>query len=164
MDFKYIDEEFLEIVNPILNIEEFNKLKDITHHGITRYDHSLRVSYLSYKVCKLLRLNYKEVTEAALLHDFFIDEVEGENAYKRLIKHPEYAIKNASKYIDLTDRQVDIIKTHMFPITFTPPKYIESIIVDLVDDFSAVSEKYYTSMPQINASITIMLMMCIYLF
>jgi len=139
----YTDEEFERIVSLILEIEEFNRLKFITHHGITRYDHSMRVAYFSYKVSKALKLDYKEVTEAALLHDFFLDEVNHESRVERLRHHPECAVKNASKYIDLTEKQVDIIKTHMFPVTFAPPKYLESWIVDLVDDFAAVYEGCY---------------------
>ena len=139
----YTDEEFERIVSPILEIEEFNRLKFITHHGITRYDHSMRVAYFSYKVSKALKLDYKEVTEAALLHDFFLDEVNHESRVERLRHHPECAVKNASKYIDLTEKQVDIIKTHMLPVTFAPPKYLESWIVDLVDDFAAVYEGCY---------------------
>lgn len=139
----YTDEEFERIASPILEIEEFNRLKFITHHGITRYDHSMRVAYFSYKVSKALKLDYKEVTEAALLHDFFLDEVNHESRVERLRHHPECAVKNASKYIDLTEKQVDIIKTHMFPVTFAPPKYLESWIVDLVDDFAAVYEGCY---------------------
>ena len=92
---------------------------------------------------KALKLDYKEVTEAALLHDFFLDEVNHESRVERLRHHPECAVKNASKYIDLTEKQVDIIKTHMFPVTFAPPKYLESWIVDLVDDFAAVYEGCY---------------------
>ena len=140
----YMDEEFESIVSPILEIEDFKRLKNISHHGITRYDHSLRVAYMSYKVTKALKLDYKEVTEAALVHDFFLDEVDHENGVERLRHHPEYAVMNASKYMDLTDKQEDIIRTHMFPVTFTPPRYLESWIVDFVDDIAAFYEKGYS--------------------
>lgn len=139
----YDDLEFERIISPVLEIEEFNQLKFITHHGITRYDHSVRVAYLSYRVSKALHLDYKEVTVAALLHDFFLDEVKHENEAKKLRLHPQFAIKNASKYFELTDKQIDIISTHMFPVTFTPPKYIESWIVDFLDDVAALYEKGY---------------------
>ncbi len=139
----YKDEEFENIVSPILGIEEFNKLKYITHHGITRYDHSMRVAYFSYKASKSLKLDYKEVTEAALLHDFFLDEVNHEGRVDRLRHHPDCAVKNASKYFNLSDKQVDIIKTHMFPVTFSPPKYLESWIVDFMDDIAALYEGCY---------------------
>ena len=141
----YKDEEFENIVSPILGIEEFNKLKYITHHGITRYDHSMRVAYFSYKASKSLKLDYKEVTEAALLHDFFLDEVNHEGRVDRLRHHPDCAVKNASKYFNLSDKQVDIIKTHMFPVTFSPPKYLESWIVDMVDNVVAVMEAFYVN-------------------
>lgn len=140
---QYTDTEFEAIISPILDIDEFRQLKFITHHGITRYDHCMRVAYMSYVVSKALRLNYKEVTEAALLHDFFTDEVDQDNSMDRLRNHPDYAVKNASKYFELSDMQVDIIKTHMFPVTFTPPKYIESWIVDLIDDLAALYERGY---------------------
>lgn len=138
---KYQNKEFQRIISPITNDERFQKLKDIKHHGITRYEHSLRVAYYSYKVTKLLHLDYKETTEAALLHDFFMEEVEDKNFISRLRKHPKYAIKNAEEICNLNDKQKDIIKTHMFPITFTPPKYMESWIVDIVDDVSAIAEQ-----------------------
>lgn len=138
---KYQNQEFQRIISPIASNEEFQKLKDVKHHGITRYDHSLRVAYYSYKVTKLLHLDYKDTTEAALLHDFFIEEVQDKNFIARLRKHPGYAVENATKICPLTDKQKDIIKTHMFPITFTPPKYMESWIVDIVDDVSAIMEQ-----------------------
>ena len=35
--------------------EDFQKLEEIEHHGITRYEHSLKVSYYAYKISKFLR-------------------------------------------------------------------------------------------------------------
>ncbi|MBQ2639415.1 MAG: HD domain-containing protein [Bacilli bacterium] len=156
-----IDKEFEGIIKPIIDNKEFRKLKSVAHHGISRFDHSLRVAYFSYKISKILHLNYKETTEAALLHDFFVDEVEEENSLMKLRRHPNHAVNNASKYFDLTDRQKDIIKTHMFPITFTPPKYIESWIVDIVDDFSAIYEKYYSLKKEMRAATSFMLILLV---
>lgn len=146
-------EEFNEIIKPYL-IEEFDKLKDVNHHGITRYDHSIRVAYYTYFVTKFLGFNYEEATIAALLHDFFTDEVENELGIFKLRRHPKHALNNASKYFYLTDLQKDIISTHMFPITFTPPKYLESWIVDIVDDISAIYEKAYSLRKEISAATT----------
>lgn len=157
----YIDEEFEKIIKPIMENKEFRKLDEVSHHGISRLHHSLRVAYFSYKISKKLRLEYKETTEAALLHDFFIDEVDDENSLFKLRRHPLYAEQNASKHFNLTDRQKDIIKTHMFPITFTPPKYIESWIVDIVDDCSAVYERYYSLRKEMRAATTFMFILLI---
>lgn len=151
---RYPDKEFFDIIEPIINNKEFQKTKNITHHGITRYDHSMRVAYISYKITKLMRLDYKETTEAALLHDFFTTEVEYENGFSRLIKHPKYAVENAKKHFVINEKQEDIIKTHMFPITLLPPKYLESWIVDLVDDISAIYEKTCTTKKELQAATT----------
>ena len=38
----------------------------------------------------------------------------------------------------------DIIKTHMFPVTFRPPKYLESWLVDIIDDIASIYERSYS--------------------
>lgn len=157
----YQNEEFNKIISPILSIEEFQKLEEISHHGITRLNHSLRVAYFTYKITKFLHLNSKEATEAALLHDFFLDEVENENSILRLRKHPKYAVLNAKKYFELSDLQEDIIKCHMFPITFTPPKYLESWIVDCIDDIASIYERSYSTKNQLSAATTFIFLVII---
>ena len=154
-------EEFSTLTEDILNNDNFKKMKYIEHHGSTRYDHLMKVSYSSYKIAKLLHFRYKEVARAALLHDFFIDEVEEFNKLKALQKHPLYALDNAKKYYNLTDREEDIIKTHMFPVTFTPPKYLESWIVDLVDDVAGIYEQYKSSCRQLKTAVNLIFLFII---
>ncbi len=149
--------EFEFIIKEILNNNEFLKTKEKVHHGISRYDHLMRVSFYSFLITKLLKLNYIETTRAALLHDFFIDETKSDSRVGALKNHPNYALENAKKYYVLTPLQEDIIKTHMFPITFTPPKYIESWIVDIIDDIAGVYEKYKSSCKQLKAAVTFLL-------
>ena len=93
--------------------------------------------------------------------DFFLDEVKHENEANKLRLHPGYAVKNASKYIDLTEKQIDIISTHMFPVTFTPPKYIESWIVDLLDDVAALYEKGYGIHRELRTSIYLLMLLVV---
>lgn len=138
---KFNDNEFHNLTNSIKSLSEYQNLKKIKHHGITRYEHSMRVAYYSYIITKTLKLDYKETTQAALLHDFFSDEVAYKNPVARLRQHPDCAVENASRIINLSAKQIDIIKTHMFPITFTPPKYLESWIVDVVDDIASIYER-----------------------
>ncbi len=158
---KYDDNEFYRIVKPLIDNSNFAATKQITHHGITRYEHCMRVAYFTYKVTKFLKLDYKETTEAALLHDFFTDEVENENSVAKLRHHPTYAVINAKKYFDLTEKQEDIIKTHMFPVTFTPPKYLESWIVDIIDDGVAIYERGKTTSAELKAACTFLFIMLI---
>lgn len=158
---RYNDIEFNKIIQPILSNKEFLKTQNIVHHNTTRFDHSLRVAYYTYKVSKALKLDYKDTTEAALLHDFFIDEVKDKNMIQRLRQHPMCAVNNSLKYFDLNDKQIDIIKTHMFPVTFTPPKYLESWLVNLVDDIAAIYEKGYSIRTEFSAATTFLFLLAL---
>ena len=158
---KYNNYEFNRLIKPIIENRKFQLTKDIDHHGITRYEHSLRVAYYSYLITKFLRLDYKETTIAAMLHGFFIDETNNDNAITKLIKHPNYAVQNAKEYFELSEKQEDIIKTHMFPVTFMPPKYLESWIVDIVDDIAAIYERSHSVKNELQAAATFMLILII---
>ena len=139
----YKDKEYINIVSDILENESFNKIKRIKHHGLNRYDHSLRVSYHSYKIAKLLHLDYKGVARGGLLHDFFLEnykDIEIKSKIKNLINHPKIAVENAKKHFYISEKEEDIIRTHMFPIALRVPRYLESWCVVLIDDFSAIYE------------------------
>jgi len=144
-------EEFYNLIDEYINHPKVLEMKDYTHHGIQRYDHCFRVAYHTYKVTKLLRLNYQSATRAAMLHDFFTDELENEKKITRYRKHPEIAAQNAKKYFNITDLEENIIIRHMFPITFTPPKYLESWIVDIVDDVVSLYEKAYSTKREMHS-------------
>ena len=66
--------EFNQIVEDILKHEEFLKLQHELHHGISRFEHSVRVAKMAYRMSKKLGMDYERVTRAALLHDFYTDE------------------------------------------------------------------------------------------
>lgn len=136
------DDKYLNIICDILDNQEFNKLDMISHHGISRLEHSLRVSYYSYRITKLLRLNYKVTARAGLLHDFFISDIERnmKDRFLSTFTHPKYAVLNASKYFEIDDLGKNIIESHMFPIYKSLPKYAESWIVSFVDKIAALYE------------------------
>lgn len=127
--------EFYSIIKDIVDNNKFNKLNKELHHGITRYDHSMRVAKWTYNVCHLFnKENISEVTRAALLHDFYIDkDLKSKRKYQKLGEHPNIALENSSKYFELNELQEDIIKSHMFPCTLVIPKYKESWMVSLID-------------------------------
>ncbi len=136
--------EFDSIVSDITNHEKFRKLKQELHHGISRYEHSLRVAKMTYKITKKMNLDYERATRAALLHDFYLnEETEEFNAPKTLKIHPEIALKNAQTYFDIDVKQANMIETHMFPISFALPKYTESWVVTAADKLVATHEMYH---------------------
>lgn len=132
------DAEYMSLVQDILELEEFKQMKHIRHHDNNRLEHSLKVSYYSYKVAKALHVNYEEAARGGLLHDFFLERtVDYTNVKDKILlyttKHPQDALENAKKYFDLSTKEEDIIKCHMFPLDYRIPKYMESWIVNLVD-------------------------------
>lgn len=158
---KYKDKDYINIVNDILEHEEFGKTKEIMHHGLNRFDHCIRVSYYSYKITKLLRLDYEEVARAGLLHDFFFvdnNEVDKAKRIDVLINHPKYALTNSKRYFNLTPKEEDIISTHMFPICPTTPKYAESWIVDIVDNVVAVGEAIYATRKHLGVAMNFLIL------
>ena len=65
------DIDYINIVSNILKDDDFNKIKNCRHHGLTRYDHSLRVSYYSYLVTKKLKLKLLLMLQAIFQKENF---------------------------------------------------------------------------------------------
>lgn len=144
------DDKYLLIIDDILKNAEFSELKNIKHHNTNRLDHCLKVSYYSYKIAKCLRLDYEEVARGGLLHDFYKGEISDCNKIKDKVllfstRHPNEALNNSASNFELTEKEMNIIKTHMFPIDYRVPKYAESWVVNLVDkalSFGEFSKKF----------------------
>lgn len=144
LDNIFNDQKYMFIVQDILSNPCFGEIRECRHHGMNRLDHSIRVSYYSYKLARKMHLNYREVARGGLLHDFFVqDDLSYRKQKFSLFFHPYASLKNAEKYFDLTERERDIIITHMFPsLPHKVPKYMESWVVSLVDKIVATYEFY----------------------
>lgn len=141
--------EFQTIVGDILEHEEFQKLKDIEHHGNGLYDHSVAVGYNAYRIAKIFKMDYKAIARGALLHDFFVESWHGQKKESKGVQrikdmhgfsHPKTALVNAQKYFDISEKQADMIVKHMFPLTPIPPRYMGSWVVTAVDKAVATRE------------------------
>ena len=137
------DREYMAIVNDLLAQPAVQKLGDYTqHHHSNRLQHSMAVSYDSYRIAKRLHLDYRSTARAGLLHDLFYYDWRttkfdlGTHAFI----HPRVALRNAEKITPLNKKEKDIILKHMFGATMATPRYPESLIVSLVDDFEAEHE------------------------
>lgn len=142
MNIEINDSNFYNIVNDILEDEIFCQLKEIEHHGVNRFDHSLKVSYYSYKISRKLGLDCEKTARAGLLHDFFLSD-NNRSFGQRFIStfnHSTKAVFNASEHFNVCTKEKDIIKSHMFPAGLYIPKYAESWIVNFVDKYIAINE------------------------
>ncbi|MGY3779028.1 HD domain-containing protein [Isobaculum melis] len=137
------DQEYLSIIESLLETKEVQALANYTqHHYTTRLSHSISVSYRSYRIAKKLGCNEVATARAGLLHDLFYYDWrttkfdEGTHAFM----HPKIAVKNAQKITSLSALEIDIIVKHMWLATVAFPKYKESYIVTIVDKYCAVAE------------------------
>ena len=136
------NKEYKKVVKDIFRNVEFKKLLNIEHHGISRMEHSIKVSYYSYIIAKKLKMNYVSVARGGLLHDFFLDGDERSNKEKFFdtFTHPKRALKTSVVNFKINDIEKNIIVSHMFPIYLSLPKYKESVLVNIVDKIIGCKE------------------------
>jgi len=140
------EKEYYETVQDILDHEEFRKLKDYFHHNSSIYHHVHDVAYLSYRISKYLKLDYRSTARGALLHDFFLYDWRNHDVPDlprekfHGLEHPKIALANAKKHFSINEIEEDIIRKHMWPLTIVPPKYRESYIVSFADKYLSSKE------------------------
>ena len=135
-DFESIIKELAKS-QVILSMQQFTQ-----HSNVTCLEHSMRVSYSSYRVCKYFGLDYRSAARGGLLHDFFLYDWHVKNQRKGLhgFTHPRVALKNATEHFNLNETEKDIIEKHMWPLTIRLPKSKESFVVSIVDKYCSFME------------------------
>lgn len=132
---------YRQLEKEVLSNEKYQKLSLESHHGLTRMEHSLRVSRNVYKVSKKLNLDYVSATRAALLHDFFfIEEFESNHGLIQGVVHPDIALANACGAFDLNEKEKNAIVSHMFPLSVVLPRSREAWVLTAVDKIVAIYE------------------------
>ena len=135
--------EYRSLVKDIFLQPNIKKMFDYIQHGnVTCLEHSIRVSYKSYKICKFLKLDYKSAARGGLLHDYFLYDWHQSPYRLHGFTHPGRALANADRDFTLNKAERDIIKKHMWPMTIIPPRHIESFIVCLVDKYCSTIEVF----------------------
>ena len=133
----------------ILESENFQSSQaNIQHGNMTVHQHSINVTKLSLKLSRKLPFHFNEraLVRGALLHDYFLyDWHDGSapgNIHPKLhgFYHPGIALKNAVKDYNLSKREKDIIKKHMWPLTINPPRCREAWIVCIADKYASTLE------------------------
>lgn len=128
-------------IEDIISNEEYLKLKRFCHHGeCSRFDHSVRVARLSWKISNLLHLNSRESARGAMLHDFYLYCNHEREPMEHIRSHPKDALNLAKTHFELTEREAEIILCHMWPLADRRPVYPESYIVNIADTLCAVME------------------------
>lgn len=138
--------EFFEIIDDLLKSEKVNQMKKYRQHcDVNTYEHCMNVAFISYSICKKLKLDYVSAARAAMLHDLFLYDWREKRPKKKFtdmhaFQHPKIALKNAKTVTKLNKKEEDIILKHMWPVTIIPPKYKEGYVITIADKYSATME------------------------
>lgn len=78
-----------------------------------------------------------------MLHDMYLyDWHDGDPSRKTHgFDHPEIACNNAVENFDISEKEQDIIRSHMWPLNITKiPKSKEALIINIADKYCALVE------------------------
>lgn len=137
--------QFYEIAKPIIELPEYQELKNFNHHAkVSIYDHCLYVAKECYiKAVRKKRPHIETIVRGALLHDFYLYDWHDRNKgfHFHGLRHPKFALKNAKMYFPLNKIEINMIKSHMWPLTFFAfPIYKESWSLMITDKICAIKE------------------------
>ncbi len=144
---RHIHSQIRKAAADILDSKNFQSTTQYIQHGtVTVNEHCISVAECSLMLSKILKIrcNRRELIRGALLHDYFLYDWHDKDHINPLrlhgFFHPGVALKNASAEYNLTDREKDIIRKHMWPMTIIPPMYREAWIVTVADKWVSLKE------------------------
>ena len=132
--------EFIQTTGELLESDQVRMMGRWKHHGpISTLDHSLFVAYLSFRAARALGLDAQAAARGGLLHDLYLYDSKDKSAHPgcQCFDHPRAAARNAEQLTELTDKERNIILSHMWPLGGQLPRSMEAWLVDLVDTLCA---------------------------
>lgn len=145
------EKRFAALAAEIINHPDYQEMKELIAHGrITVYQHSLDVARLCFRYNSRMHLGIdeKELTEGALLHDFYLYDWHDASIRVPLFKmhgytHPSTACNNAKDRFNVDERVQNVIKSHMWPLTLRSlPSNKAAWLVCLCDKIVATREVF----------------------
>ena len=148
-----IKAEVTRLLDGINEHERVLRMRTFIQHGkITTYDHCFRVAAMSCRINKMFKLksDEKALIRGAFLHDYFLYDWHKKKAKFKNLKeffrlhgfmHPSYAAANAKRGFGIGEKEENIIRSHMWPLTVTKiPKCREAVIVCIADKLTSATE------------------------
>lgn len=139
---------YLDCVKDLLSTRQVASMRQWRHHfSVTTYDHSLFVSYVAFRMARRWGCDYRMAARMGLLHDLYLYDSHDRSAHpgNQCFDHPVAALENARALLELSDKEANIIVSHMWPLAKTMPRSREALIVNLADKFCATLEVSYLS-------------------
>ena len=138
------EERFKEIFAEVNRDEKLERMREFIQHGtVSTYDQVIRVAHMSMAMAKKLHLRVHEhdLVRGALLHDYFLYDWHHWDGPLHGPYHPKHALENALRDFDLSKRERNIIRSHMWPLTlFHFPRNREALITCIADKVVSTKE------------------------
>ena len=145
--YRGIQRQIRAEASDILQSKNFNYMKEHIQHGnVSVNAHVMNVARYSIAISEKLHIacSKRELIRGALLHDYFLYDwhiPDKENPHRlHGFYHPGVALRNASREYELTEREKNIIRRHMWPLTIVPPGCREAWIVTTADKWCSFME------------------------
>lgn len=138
-----------DLLKPYLEDPEVLRMKSYIQHGnVTTYEHCLRVAVRSLQLSHFSRkpVNRESLVIGSFLHDFYLYDWHDATSHEGLhgFRHPEVAQQNAAERFELSKHEQDMIRSHMWPMTFFhPPKTRESLLLAVADKVCSLEETLF---------------------
>jgi len=137
--------DFDEKLHQMEELPEIQKLKQYPQHGGSNtFEHSRAVAFASHHLADKLgwKVDGKALARGAMLHDYYLYNIKqrGIGSYHHGVSHPQIALDNAQGF-GLTQKESNIIRSHMWPLTFFHvPRSREAVLVCVADKYVALRE------------------------
>ena len=131
---------FCQTTEELLGSDQVRSMGRWKHHGhISTLDHSLFVAFWSYRLARKFGWDEHAAARGGLLHDLYLYDSRDKSARPGLqcFDHPRAAARNAAGLTALSDKEKNIILSHMWPLGGQLPRSREAWLVDLVDTLCA---------------------------
>ena len=122
------------------------RMKEYIQHGsVSTFDHCASVAEASRRINRILHLHADEysLVRGAMLHDFYLYDWHERDGTHRWhgFHHADRAADNARRLLSATDKEYDIIRSHMWPLTLrSVPRSREAWIVCWADKWCSLME------------------------
>lgn len=140
-----VHEEAIARLSAYVGDTRLKRMRRYVQHGdISTYEHCLLVAYYSFlwMRCLRIRCDEEELIRGALLHDYYLYDWHVKERWHRWhgFRHARFALLNAQRDFTLSEKEKEIIRKHMWPLTIIPPMCREAWIVNGADTFISLIE------------------------
>lgn len=140
------EKEFFRILKRLEKNPDIQKLRQYAQHrGNNTFQHCHNVAVYSFYLAQKWNWNVDLVSLAmgAMLHDYYLygTKEAGLHPYRHGLTHPTTALENARKLFKLNKKTANIIRSHMWPLSFSKlPRFKEAVLVNIADKYCAFQE------------------------